>query len=131
MLRRIFLTAVLAGAIGGLAVTLLQSFATTPLIQAAEGFEAAVELGHQQEGAAAWAPASGLERLASGFLANLLIAIGFAALLAAAFTLAGAPKGWGTALLWGLAGFAAFALLPALGLPPELPGMVAAELTGR
>lgn len=34
-------------------------------------------------------------------------------------------------LLWGLAGFTAFALAPAFGLPPELPGSVAAELVAR
>ncbi|MEO5621680.1 MAG: CbtA family protein [Cypionkella sp.] len=34
-------------------------------------------------------------------------------------------------LLWGLAGFAAFQLAPALGLPPELPGTIAADLRER
>lgn len=31
-------------------------------------------------------------------------------------------------LLWGLAGFASFQLMPAMGLAPELPGTIAAEL---
>lgn len=34
-------------------------------------------------------------------------------------------------ILWGLAGFAVFQLLPAMGLPPELPGAVAADITDR
>ncbi len=34
-------------------------------------------------------------------------------------------------LLWGLAGFAALQLAPALGLPPELPGTITAELEAR
>ncbi len=34
-------------------------------------------------------------------------------------------------LLWGLAGFAAFQLSPAMGLAPELPGTIAAELSLR
>jgi cobalt transporter subunit CbtA len=34
-------------------------------------------------------------------------------------------------ILWGAAGFAVFALAPALGLPPELPGMTAAALESR
>jgi cobalt transporter subunit CbtA len=34
-------------------------------------------------------------------------------------------------LLWGCAGFAAFSLAPALGLPPELPGAPAADLLAR
>ncbi|GLS86516.1 hypothetical protein GCM10010873_14900 [Cypionkella aquatica] len=34
-------------------------------------------------------------------------------------------------LLWGIAGFAAFQLAPAMGLEPELPGTMAADLTAR
>ena len=34
-------------------------------------------------------------------------------------------------LLWGLGGFTAFTLSPALGLPPELPGTIAADLASR
>lgn len=34
-------------------------------------------------------------------------------------------------ILWGIAGFAAFQLAPAMGLAPELPGTVAAELFAR
>jgi len=34
-------------------------------------------------------------------------------------------------LIWGAAGFAVFALAPAIGLPPELPGMEAASLAAR
>jgi cobalt transporter subunit CbtA len=33
--------------------------------------------------------------------------------------------------VWGAAGFAIFTLAPAAGLPPELPGMEAAELGAR
>ena len=34
-------------------------------------------------------------------------------------------------LLWGAAGFAVFSAAPAMGLPPELPGMQAADLEMR
>ena len=34
-------------------------------------------------------------------------------------------------IVWGLAGFLVFSLAPAAGLPPELPGMPAAELWAR
>ncbi len=34
-------------------------------------------------------------------------------------------------ILWGLAGFVAFQLAPAMGLAPELPGSVAADLSAR
>ena len=65
------------------------------------------------------------------FLATTLTAVGFALLLAGAFAVSGRAVTAGEGLLWGLGGFAAFALAPAFGLPPELPGSVAAELTAR
>src|SRR5687768_9026137 len=34
-------------------------------------------------------------------------------------------------LFWGLGGFVAFQLAPSFGLPPELPGMPAADLAAR
>ena len=34
-------------------------------------------------------------------------------------------------LLWGAGGFIAFVLAPSLGLPPELPGMVASDVLAR
>lgn len=55
--------------------------------------------------------------------------------MAGAFALRQARSGTlpdaATGLLWGAAGFAAFAAAPALGLPPELPGSAAAELMPR
>ena len=40
-------------------------------------------------------------------------------------------SGWRRGVAWGLGGFIAVNLAPALGLPPELPGMAAAELLAR
>lgn len=65
------------------------------------------------------------------FIATTLTATGFALLLAGAFAVSGRAVNAREGLLWGLAGFTAFALAPAFGLPPELPGSVAAELTAR
>jgi cobalt transporter subunit CbtA len=44
---------------------------------------------------------------------------------------AGGIASWRQGVVWGLAGFAVFTLAPGLGLPPELPGMPAAELLPR
>jgi cobalt transporter subunit CbtA len=63
-------------------------------------------------------------------MANVLAGVGFALLLAAAYALKGGVD-WRRGLLWGLAGFATFALAPALGLPPQLPGSEAAPLMAR
>ncbi len=77
-----------------------------------------------------WAPAEGWERTFYSAVANVCIAIGFGLLLGAAFSLRGEVR-WGQGALWGLAGYAVFFALPAMGLPPELPGTFAAELVHR
>jgi cobalt transporter subunit CbtA len=138
MLRRILLVAVIAGAIAGLVATAIQSARVWPLIAAAERFEQTGEA-HQHGDTAqdeGWVPAEGVERIAFTALFNVLTGFGFALLLNGAFALRQAVlRGFApdpaTGALWGLAGFACFALAPALGLPPELPGMQAAELVDR
>lgn len=60
--------------------------------------------------------------------------VAYALILVAGFNLAssaGKRIDLRTGLLWGIAGFAAFQLAPALGIPPELPGTMAAELQAR
>jgi cobalt transporter subunit CbtA len=93
------------------------------------------EPGHSHDPAASWAPAAGAERLLFTLLANVLAGIGFAAVLLALMTQAwqwnlsgfSVRHGW----RWGGAGFFALFLYPALGLPPEIPGMEAAGLENR
>lgn len=76
----------------------------------------------------------GLSRNALTVLFTMLIYTSYAMLLAAGFALAEStgrkvsPVG---GLLWGLAGYASFQLAPALGLAPELPGTIAADLGAR
>lgn len=63
-----------------------------------------------------------------------LVYVAYALILVAGFGLA---RTWGKVitaregLLWGIAGFAAFQLAPAMGLAPELPGTLAADLGAR
>jgi cobalt transporter subunit CbtA len=142
MLRRILLVALIAGAVSGLVATALQGAKLWPLIAAAERFEQPEAVLHQHgagetahvhdEG---WAPQDGAERIAFTALFNVLAGFGFALLLNGALVLRGAagarPLDARTGAAWGLAGFICFALAPALGLPPELPGMAAADLLDR
>jgi len=68
------------------------------------------------------------------FLAMEMNFIGYAFLMIAGMALAarsGVETTARTGILWGAAGFVAFSLAPALGLPPALPGAVAAELQLR
>ncbi len=136
MLGRIAVAALLAGLVGGLVVTVIQSFEILPLIAEAEMYE--VDAGHTRETAEGhthdhggpWAPSDGLERFSLTALSNVLVGIGFALLLCAGAVLRGGLD-WRQGLVWGLAGYAAVNLAPALGLPPELPGMRAAGLAER
>jgi cobalt transporter subunit CbtA len=158
-LLQIVLTAAVAGLLAGLMLTGLQRIAVVPMIFEAEIYEtaagghehghgeAAAETGltahtHENEQAhehAATAPAADADggdanRFWLTLAANLVSAAGFGLLLAAGMNLLaaiGRRIDWRKGLLWGLAGFGAFQLAPALGLPPELPGAAAAELGAR
>ena len=124
----------MAGLIAGLVVSVLQSIQVKPLILAAEVYETqarseqtADKHPSRQERSAE----NGIERVLYTLLANLALGIGYGLLLCSAFTLYNRAIGYKRGLLWGLAGFAAFSFIPAIGLPPEIPGMVGAELEVR
>lgn len=70
-------------------------------------------------------------RLLGTLSANIVAGGGFALILAAVSLLTGRAITWSNGVLWGLAGFATVGLAPALGLPPELPAMPAADLFAR
>lgn len=138
MIARVLLAAILAGIVAGLAVSVVHEWRTTPLILEAEKYEVAAQRqpaeefhGGQAQAVDAWAPADGLERTAYTTLFNVLTGVAFALLASAAVLLARLPLTAGNGALWGLAGFVAFMLAPAAGLPPELPGMPAADLGAR
>ena len=153
LFRRIFFAAVLTGAVAGLANAGLQQWRVVPLILQAETYESGghahsaeesshvyadgVEVGHATvDGAAAdaepsWAPADGFERIFYTTLATVLAGMGLALVVGAISLLVGLPLTLGNGVLWGLGGFVVFTLAPAFGLPPELPGMPAAELGAR
>ena len=140
MFKRIARTAGFTGLIAALFLTLLQSFWVVPLILQAETYEnAPTEQVHEHAENApaghvhddeAWSPQDGWQRILSTTGGNLVVAVGFALMLAGLYTLR-APGKTSQGVLWGLAGFAVFTLAPTLGLPPELPGTAAADLTQR
>ena len=143
MLRNLIISAAGAGLAVCLAVAGVQYFTTEPLILHAEVFETADEAppasvaseavmpaAHvHDEGA--WEPADGLERTAFTLLADFVIAVAVSLMLLAAMVLKGDPIDARRGLVWGACGFVALSLLPALGLPPELPGTPAADLFSR
>ncbi len=152
LFRRLFLCALLVGLLTGLFDSAVQRWQVVPLILAGEVFEAAaVPEGHEHadgaphsDGPEAWAPQDGLERTAYTVLANVLNDAGSALLLLPFMAWwnrqrRGQPlalhNGHGASvrhgLLWGAAAWFCLFALPALGLPPELPGMQAAALHAR
>ena len=138
MITRVLLAAILAGIVAGLAVSAVHEWRTTPLILEAEKYETAAQhetapppRAGEVQAADPWAPADGLERTAYTTLFNVLSGVALALIASAAVLLAGVPLSAGNGALWGLAGFAAFMLAPSAGLPPELPGMPAADLAER
>jgi cobalt transporter subunit CbtA len=73
----------------------------------------------------------GLSRFSGTLMANLVTGAGFALLLAGLSTLIARPLTMRTGLTWGALGWLSVHLLPAIGLPPELPGFPAADLGDR
>src|SRR4051812_48968613 len=118
--RRLMLVALCSGAISGFALFVVQHLTIRPLIQQAEVYEhAAAEAGpnatHEEEG---WQPSEGFERTAPTALATTLTGVGFSAILFGSASMTGTALNLRRGTLWGLAGFACFALAPALGLLP-------------
>lgn len=143
MFRRIVFSACLAGLLAGLILTAVQRIHAFPALFEAEIYESADpviagghgaapahEHGHGHENGKAWAPADGLERTFFTALSNVLSAIAFGLLLCAAYALR-KEVDWRQGMLWGLAGFAVFFVNPSLGLHPEVPGTLTAELEAR
>jgi len=127
MWKRIASAAAVAGLAAGLTLTAIQQIEVAPLIEASEVLEASLPRQAHAHDAAKPEPAS---RLAATAVANVVLATGFALILAACLALRG-HRGWRAGLAWGLAGYAVFFVAPALGLPPELPGMDSAPLQDR
>jgi cobalt transporter subunit CbtA len=154
MYTRVVAVGLLAGLLAGLIVALLQAYTTTPIIIEAERFENAspvspsasfnrfgearlilVHGGHDESANAAeaseWAPAEGLERTVFTSIATIGTAVGFAMILLAGMLAAGDKITKQSAMVWGAGGFVAAGLAPAVGLAPEVPGLVAADLIQR
>ncbi len=143
MFGRILRAALIAGLAAGLVTWAVHTLKAVPLILEAETYE------HAQVADGATAPpagardaaVSGTEAQAFGgrldrramvtLIADLGLGVGFALALIGLISLSGRDVDFERGLLWGLGGFAAVAAAPALGLPPELPGIEAAPVLER
>ena len=138
MIGRVLLAAILAGIVAGLIMGAIQHVRLTPLILEAETYE---NRGHDLGATAgetattehdeSWAPADGWQRTLSTFATSAMAGAAFAAIMTGVSLLTGIPITRDNGVIWGLCGFLAITLAPAMGLPPELPGMPAADLMAR
>ena len=128
-MQRIVMAALLAGALAGVVGFALHMWQTTPLILHAEIYEHGGTA--TNEAIARMWQADGIERHAFSLLAQVVTAVGFAFMLVGAMALSGRQVSMQTGIVWGLCGYGALYMAPALGMAPELPGMVAAELGER
>ena len=156
MFRRIFAAALGAGIGVGVLIAALQHVALVPVILEAEKYEKGAAPPHHEHGALSTKSEMAMSSLliteakahdhdaeapmvaedspwrpVFTWIATTLTSVGFALLLVGAYAVSGRAIDTREGLLWGIAGFAAFALAPAFGLPPELPGSVAADLFVR
>ncbi len=155
MIIRLLLAAIVAGLVSGVLMTGAQELKVTPLILHAEQYETGRAVGHSADVSSpalillgelfnpidhAFAHADGeedsaillgLDRLGGTLMANLVTGAGFSLILLAASLMAGNRITLRTGVLWGAAGWLVFQFLPAIGLPPELPGFPAADLGER
>jgi cobalt transporter subunit CbtA len=152
VVRETVLAAIVAGLIAALVFTVVQSVWVTPLILQGETYEDAAEAApvhheletagadHHNEGHEAgghhhdenaWKPQDGWQRTLFTFGANLLMGVGYSFVLVAIFLLWREPRNALGGAIYGLAGFLVFFAAHGLGLPPELPGTAAADLSVR
>jgi len=144
LFRSLVFGAIFAGGLAGVIASAMHLAVTVPQILQAETFEkieaADTVPAHEHSGAQAHshepvttAEAGEIEfgRNASTVIAMILAYFGFALLLNVSAELTGGVGDIKGGIGWGVAGFLVFSLVPALGLPPELPGMPAADLFSR
>ena len=143
MIKRLLVSAVFAGFAAGLIASALLELYVTPVLLEAELYESGElvhfggsggsSLEHDHDSHEHNEENQG-DRSLMTWGATTATYIGFALILVAGMAMAErsgnqiTPR---TGLLWGLGGFVAIQLMPAIGHPPELPGNAAANLEAR
>lgn len=141
LFRQTVMYALIVGLVAGLVLSLAQRWQVIPIIQHAERYETELHImqhasGNEAHDSAAWEPQDGVERTGFTVFSNVLTAMGMSLILLSAMLATLRVKSqtrvdWKYGLIWGLAGYAVFFIAPSLGLPPEIPGSVAAPVEAR
>ena len=153
MTTRLFTSALFAGLLAGLVAALLQFTLMEPLILEGEAYETGAKVhfagvvsdhhvndeeiqahSHEANTPETAEPTNLTSRFGLAFFADFIVFVGWGLILVAGFAVAenfGRRVSKSGAILWGGAGFIAVHLAPGIGLPPELPGIPAADLQSR
>ncbi|VAW54083.1 Predicted cobalt transporter CbtA, partial [hydrothermal vent metagenome] len=141
LFRKLIIIACLSAIISGFILGTLQSFSTTKIIYSAEKYEVTEhehthDIAHEDNVDEEWGPKDGAERVGYTYLADILIAFGHSLLLTSFMALMylkfGKPEiSWRSGLIIGMGGYLSFYLATVMGLPPEVPGTLAADLQLR
>jgi cobalt transporter subunit CbtA len=139
MTKNLFVSAICAGIAAGLLASAIQFTFVIPVLLEGELYETGARVHFGTDGS----PQSdrGTPPLAGDWLRhsmtvafNIVTYTGYGLLLAAMISFASLKGITTTAkqgLIWGLCGYIAVQLAPAISLPPELPGTIAAEVGQR
>jgi len=136
MFQRILTSALFAGFCAGLIAAALQFAFVQPVLLHAELYEGGELVHFGAEAVSAHPELPGFDPVRDGMsvLFSALIYVGYAFILVAGMAMAaerGVRIDARTGLIWGIAGFIAFHFAPAFSLPPEVPGVAAADLAAR
>ena len=129
--RTLILSAFAIALVTGIFYSAYQAYFITPIILNSEVYEVVEATNvHHIEEVEAWAPKDGVERHSWNFMSNFLICFAYALILLCAMSVRSSVNAL-QGLFWGIAAYLIIFVAPALGLPPEIPGMEAAQLEGR
>lgn len=136
MFRQIATSAVFAGFCAGLIAAALQLLFVQPVLLHAELYESGALTHFGADTASAIPELPGFDPVRNGLsvLFTALVYTGYGFVMVALMALAatrGVAVDARSGVLWGLAGFACWHFAPAFGLPPEVPGVAAADLGAR
>ena len=136
MFSQIAVSALIAGFGAGLVAAFLQYVFVQPILLHSELFETGALTHFGADPTASSVPRGDFDmtRQALNVVFAALVYTGYALILIAGMVLAemrGHVISAQTGLIWGFCGFLAFQLAPAFGLPPDMPGLNAADVTPR
>lgn len=136
MFQKILTSALFAGFCAGLLAALLQFMFVQPVLLHAELYEGGDLVHFGAEAVSAHPELPGIDLMRDGLsvLFTALIYVAYAMVLIGAMAMSpggGAEITARTGIIWGIAGFVAFHFAPAASLPPEVPGVAAADVAMR